>query len=201
MSEYLFDTTPQMAYVDRHELLRSMLTEDAFRARRQLHLSRSATLYVGNLSFYTTEEQLRAAFAPYGHLRDVLMGLSDSTKTPCGFCFVVYEATEAAAMAVASLNGSLLDDRVISVGWDVGCDESRRWGRGAHGGQVVDGVRQNLDEGRGGLGALRRDALGVSAAVAEEEMVVYDWVAPRPAKRGRPTGSYNADRGRNHSPT
>lgn len=188
MSQFLVDTTPRMAYVDRHELLRSMLDEPAFRARRQLHLGRSTTLYVGNLSFYTTEQQLLAHFTAVcgGHVREVVMGLNETSKTPCGFCFIVFESTEAAA-AAASLAGSLLDDRAISVAWDVGCDESRRWGRGAHGGQVVDGVRQTLDTGRGGLGALRRDALGVAAAVAEDEVVTYAWVPPKPVKRGRPT--------------
>lgn len=182
MSSDLVDSTPCMQYVDRHELLRSLLTTEQFQERRQEQLNYSTTVYVGNLSFYTTEEQLYDHFAPCGHIRDIVMGLNEATRCPCGFCFVVYESQAAAVIAVQGLNGTLLDDRVISVGWDVGCDASRRWGRGAHGGQVVDGVRQNLDEGRGGLGALRRDALGVTVSTAEGELVTYAWVAP-PAKR------------------
>ncbi|KEG11271.1 nuclear cap binding protein [Trypanosoma grayi] len=179
MAEYLLDTTPRMAYVDRHELLRSLLTEKDFIMRRQEQLNKSTTVYVGNLSFYTTEEQIWEHFTPCGHVRDVVMGLSEITRTPCGFCFVVFEQQCAAISAVSELHGTLLDDRSITVSWDVGCDASRRWGRGAHGGQVVDAVRQNLDSGRGGLGALRRDELGVAAAVAEEQIVQYTWVPPR----------------------
>ncbi|CCW61740.1 unnamed protein product [Phytomonas sp. EM1] len=183
MSSILVDATPFMAYVDRRELLKSLRSESEFRAHRQVCLNHSTTVYVGNLSFYTSEQQLMEHFRPCGAIRDIVMGLSESSRTPCGFCFIVFEAQAAAAMAVQVLHGTLLDDRVISVGWDVGCDESRRWGRGAHGGQVVDGVRQNLDEGRGGLGALRRDALGVEASLAEEEMLEYTWIAPRVVKR------------------
>ncbi|KAG5472655.1 hypothetical protein LSCM4_01976 [Leishmania orientalis] len=184
MSSDLVDTLPRMQYVDRHELLRSLLTTEEFRVRRQEQLDYSTTVYVGNLSFYTTEEQLYHHFSPCGHIRDMVMGLNEETRRPCGFCFVVFESQAAAVLAVQELDGSLLDDRVVSVGWDVGCDRSRRWGRGAHGGQVVDGVRQNLDEGRGGLGALRRDALGLTALTAAEEQVAYEWVSAPPKRRG-----------------
>lgn len=43
---------------------------------------------------------------------------------------------------------------------------SRRWGRGANGKQVVDGVRPNMDEGRGGLGTLRQAAVVASVGGA-----------------------------------
>lgn len=184
MSINLVDAGPHMEYVDRHELLRSLLTTEAFQERRQEQLCYSTTVYVGNLSFYTTEEQLSDLFGCCGHIRDIVMGLNEGTQCPCGFCFIVFESQRAAVQAVEMLHGALLDDRVISVSWDVGCDGSRRWGRGAHGGQVVDGVRQNLDDGRGGLGALRRDALGVDAAVAMDEVVTYSWITPPPRRRG-----------------
>ncbi|GET90639.1 nuclear cap binding protein, putative [Leishmania tarentolae] len=187
MSSDLVDTVPRMEYVDRHELLRSLLTTEEFRERRQEQLNYSTTVYVGNLSFYTAEEQVYNHFSPCGHIRDIVMGLNEVTRCPCGFCFVVFESQAAAVLAVQVLNGSLLDDRVVSVSWDVGCDGSRRWGRGAHGGQVVDGVRQNLDEGRGGLGALRRDALGVAASTAEEGLIAYEWVEVPPKRRGAHT--------------
>lgn len=162
-----------------------MLTDEDFRAQRQEQLDHSTTIYVGNLSFYTTEQQIWEHFSPCGHVRDVLMGLNETTRTPCGFCFVVFESQESAAIAAESFHRSLLDDRQVSVSWDLGCDATRRWGRGAHGGQVVDGVRQNLDEGRGGLGALRRDAIGVPTAVSDAEVVTYWWVPPKTGKRSR----------------
>ncbi|PWV13787.1 putative nuclear cap binding protein [Trypanosoma cruzi] len=179
MAEYLVDVTPRMAYVDRQELLRSLLPEKDFVARRQEQLDKSTTVYVGNLSFYTTEGQIWEHFASCGHVRDVVMGLNEATRTPCGFCFVVFEQQCAAMCAVSDMHGSLLDDRRITVSWDVGCDASRRWGRGAHGGQVVDVLRQNLDSGRGGLGALRCGELRIGTAVAEEQLVHYNWVPPK----------------------
>lgn len=53
-------------------------------------LSNSCTLYVGNLSFYTSEEQLYELFSMCGEVKRVVMGLDRIRKTPCGFCFVEY---------------------------------------------------------------------------------------------------------------
>ena len=51
-------------------------------------IGQSATLYVGNLSFYTTEEQIYTFFSKSGPVKRIIMGLDKFTKTPCGFCFV-----------------------------------------------------------------------------------------------------------------
>ena len=48
------------------------------------------TLYIGNLSFYTTEEQIYELFSKCGGVRRVIMGLDRYKKTPCGFCFVEF---------------------------------------------------------------------------------------------------------------
>lgn len=77
------------------------LTDRDSRARdsiqeQQLALSQSATLYVGNLSFYTTEEQMYELFSRVtnvsggGGIKRIIMGLDRNTKTPCGFAFVEY---------------------------------------------------------------------------------------------------------------
>lgn len=50
----------------------------------------SCTLYVGNLSFYTTEEQIFELFSKCGDVKRIIMGLDKFKKTPCGFCFVEY---------------------------------------------------------------------------------------------------------------
>ncbi|MPC07642.1 Nuclear cap-binding protein subunit 2 [Portunus trituberculatus] len=55
---------------------------------RMLHST--STLYVGNLSFYTTEEQLYELFGRAGDVKKIVMGLDKFKKTPCGFCFVEY---------------------------------------------------------------------------------------------------------------
>ena len=51
-------------------------------------LEKSATLYVGNLSFYTKEEQIYELFMMCGDVKRVIMGLDRNNHTPCGFCFV-----------------------------------------------------------------------------------------------------------------
>ncbi|CAO3645801.1 unnamed protein product [Cunninghamella echinulata] len=54
-------------------------------------LSSTTTLYVGNLSFYTTEEQIFDLFSKTGEIKRIIMGLNRNQKTPCGFCFVEYD--------------------------------------------------------------------------------------------------------------
>ena len=117
-------------------------------------LQQSTTLYIGNLSFYTTEEQLYELFGRCGELKRIVMGLDRNSKTPCGFCFVEYLRREATDDAVRLLSGSKLDDRIIRVDWDGGFVEGRQYGRGRSGGQVRDEYRSSaeFDAGRGGWG-------------------------------------------------
>ncbi len=56
----------------------------------QAKLNNSTTLYVGNLSFYTSEDQIYELFSMCGEVKRVIMGLDRVKKTPCGFCFVEY---------------------------------------------------------------------------------------------------------------
>lgn len=51
-------------------------------------LANSTTLYVGNLSYFTSEEQVYELFSRAGDVRRVIMGIDRFQKTPCGFCFV-----------------------------------------------------------------------------------------------------------------
>lgn len=64
------------------------------RAEQDRLLRVSSTLYVGNLSFYTTEEQIYELFSKCGDVRRIIMGLDKYKKTPCGFCFVEYYTRE-----------------------------------------------------------------------------------------------------------
>lgn len=50
----------------------------------------STTVYIGNMSFYTTEEQVYELFTRAGEIKKIIMGLDKNSKTPCGFCFVLY---------------------------------------------------------------------------------------------------------------
>lgn len=53
-------------------------------------LETSTTVYVGELSFYTREEQIWELFSRVGEVKRIVMGLNKFELTPCGFCFVEY---------------------------------------------------------------------------------------------------------------
>ena len=57
-------------------------------------------------------------------------------RTPCGFCFIEYYAREDCEAAMAYINGTRLDDRIIRSDYDAGFTEGRQYGRGKSGGQV-----------------------------------------------------------------
>lgn len=114
----------------------------------------SSTCYVGNLSYYTSEEQIHEFFREAGAIKRVIMGLHRVEKTPCGFAFVEFISRTSAEIAETCLNGKLLDSRRIKVDIDPGFKELRQFGRGRAGGQVRDDFREDVDDDRGGLGAL-----------------------------------------------
>jgi nuclear cap-binding protein subunit 2 len=112
----------------------------------------SKTLYIGNLSFYTTEEQIYQLFSSLGDIKRIIMGLDRIKKTPCGFCFVEYYSRQDALDVMKFLNGTKLDERIIRTDIDPGFTPQRQFGRGKSGGQVRDEHRQDYDQGRGGWG-------------------------------------------------
>ncbi|GBG69369.1 hypothetical protein CBR_g4062 [Chara braunii] len=120
----------------------------------EVALRTSTTVYVGNLSFYTTEEQIYEVFSRTGEIKRIIMGLDKNTKTPCGFCFVIYYTREDTEDCVKYISGTILDDRPIRVDFDWGFVEGRQFGRGRSGGQVRDEYRTDYDPGRGGFGKL-----------------------------------------------
>ncbi|XP_040203655.1 nuclear cap-binding protein subunit 2, partial [Rana temporaria] len=115
-------------------------------------LKQSCTLYVGNLSFYTTEEQIHELFSKSGDVKKIVMGLDKMKKTACGFCFVEYYTRADSEHCMRFINGTRLDDRIIRTDWDAGFKEGRQYGRGKSGGQVRDEYREDYDAGRGGYG-------------------------------------------------
>ncbi|XP_043689892.1 nuclear cap-binding protein subunit 2-like isoform X2 [Telopea speciosissima] len=131
-------------------------------------LQTSTTAYVGNMSFYTTEEQVYELFSRAGEIKKIIMGLDKNTKTPCGFCFVLYYSRDDTEDAVKYISGTILDDRLIRVDFDWGFQEGRQWGRGRSGGQVRDEYRTDYDPGRGGYGKLVQKELE-----AQRQLVDY----------------------------
>ncbi|CAL4065744.1 unnamed protein product [Meganyctiphanes norvegica] len=135
----------------------SSYRDQHFRGSRHLQehkLLSSCTLYVGNVSFYTTEEQLYELFGRAGDVKRIVMGLDKQRKTPCGFIFVEYFCREDAESCMRYINGTRLDDRIIRCDWDAGFVEGRQYGRGKTGGQVRDEYRTDYDPGRGGYGKI-----------------------------------------------
>ncbi|KAH7160000.1 hypothetical protein B0J13DRAFT_540130 [Dactylonectria estremocensis] len=120
-------------------------------------LANATTLYVGNLSFYTTEEQVYELFSKCGEIKRLVMGLDRFNKTPCGFCFVEYYTHQDALDCMKYIGGTKLDERVIRTDLDPGFEEGRQYGRGKSGGQVRDEYREDFDEGRGGVGRAVQD--------------------------------------------
>lgn len=86
-------------------------------------------LYVGNLSYSTSEADLREAFMAEGHeVAEVKMVLDRDTGRPRGFAFVEMTTDAGAAHAMANLNGRDLQGRTITV------SEARERGGGGGGG-------------------------------------------------------------------
>ena len=144
-----------MAHLYRDLSVKSLYTDRKYNGGQrgwQQQIEQSTTLYIGNLSFYTTEEQLYALFGRVGEVRRIIMGLDRNTKTPCGFCFVEYHRRTDTEDAIRYIGGCKLDDRIVRVDWDGGFVEGRQYGRGRSGGQVREEYRTDYDAGRGGWG-------------------------------------------------
>lgn len=75
----------------------------------------STKLYVGNLSFLTTENQLTDLFSQAGKVTSTAVIPDKITGKSRGFAFVEMSSTEEAGKAVESLHGKELDGRAITV--------------------------------------------------------------------------------------
>jgi cold-inducible RNA-binding protein len=75
----------------------------------------SANIYVGNLSFDTSTNQLQGLFAEYGEVTDAQIIMDRDTGRSRGFGFVEMESAEAANKAISSLNGKEVDGRQLKV--------------------------------------------------------------------------------------
>jgi cold-inducible RNA-binding protein len=72
-------------------------------------------IYVGNLSYNTTEGTLRTLFAEYGEIESINLITDRDTGRPKGFGFVEMATEQAAQAAISALNGKSIDDREIKV--------------------------------------------------------------------------------------
>jgi len=75
----------------------------------------STKLFVGNLSFKTTENDLQEAFSPHGQVVEANLMMDRMTGRSRGFAFVTYSTPEEAQKAIAAMNGQQLDGRALTV--------------------------------------------------------------------------------------
>ena len=101
-------------------------------------------IYVGNLPFTSTEDELRALFARHGSVQSVSVITDRETGRPRGFAFVEMAEASAAADAIKALDGSQLGGRALRVNEA----QDRRDGGGGGGGRGFGG-------GGGGGGGFR----------------------------------------------
>jgi len=102
----------------------------------------AAKLFVGNLSYQATEEDLRELFQQAGTVESVRIVTDQFTGRPKGFGFVEMSTPEEASRAVEQLNGRVFRDRNLVV------DQARSQGPGGGGGGRPPG-RGPRDDRRG----------------------------------------------------
>ena len=104
-------------------------------------------LFVGNMSFQTTESELRSIFEPYGEITRIQVMTDRDTGRARGFGFVELADDEEAAKAITELNGKELDGRALNVN-EAKPKPERSGPRG--GGGYGRGSRDGGGNGRGG---------------------------------------------------
>ena len=72
-------------------------------------------IYIGNMSFDTTEDQLRQAFEGFGEVSTVKIITDRDSGQPRGFAFVEMSAKDEATAAISGLNGQDLNGRSLNV--------------------------------------------------------------------------------------
>ena len=75
----------------------------------------STKLFVGNLSFNTTENDLNDAFAAHGTVTETNMMMDRETGRPRGFGFITMSSVEEAQKAIEALNGKEMGGRALTV--------------------------------------------------------------------------------------
>jgi RNA recognition motif-containing protein len=117
-------------------------------------------LYVGNLPYSTTEDDLRQMFSEAGNIRSITIPMDKMSNRPRGFAFVEMETGEEASKAISLFNGQELDGRTLNVS-EARPPENRGGsggGGGYSGGGGGGGGSRNYNSGKGsGKGGGNRD--------------------------------------------
>jgi len=120
----------------------------------------STKLFVGNLSFKTTENDLQDAFAAHGTVLETNLMMDRMTGRPRGFGFVTMSTPEEAEKAIQALHGAELDGRPLTVNVARPREERPPGGGGGGGGYRGGGggdrgPRRDFRGGGGGGGERR----------------------------------------------
>jgi cold-inducible RNA-binding protein len=103
-------------------------------------------IFVGNLSYQTTQEDLQAAFEAYGAVERVNIVTDRATGQPRGFAFVEMTDSQAAQTAISQLNGAELRGRAMNV--NEARPKTTGGGNGGYGGKRGQGDGGNRGGGR-----------------------------------------------------
>ena len=101
-------------------------------------------VYVGNLSYSTTEAEITSEFGVYGHVESTTIPFDKVSGRSKGFAFVEMPLRTEAEAAIAGLNGKVLNERTLIVNEARPREDNRT--RGYRGGMSGGGY------GRGGYG-------------------------------------------------
>lgn len=119
-------------------------------------------LFVGNMNFQTTEDELRALFAPFGQVTRVHIAKDRDTGRARGFAFVEMPNDDEASKAMEALNGKEVGGRALKV------NEARPKGEGGRGPERGGGGRGGGGRGGGGRDKYSHDDYRESARQPRE---------------------------------
>lgn len=101
----------------------------------------SNKLYVGNISFNTTEADLNEAFGAHGEVVETALLMDRDTGRPRGFGFITMGSADEAKAAIEAMNGKELDGRALTV--NEAKPREPRTGGGGYGGGGGGGGRRD----------------------------------------------------------
>ncbi|MFN4984074.1 MAG: RNA recognition motif domain-containing protein [Akkermansiaceae bacterium] len=108
-------------------------------------------MYIGNLSFDTTKQDLETLFSEYGAVTDVHLPTDRESGRPRGFAFVTMDSKEAMNKAIAGVDGTDVGGRSLKVNEAQAREErSGGGGGGGYGGGNRGGNDRREERGGGG---------------------------------------------------
>jgi len=125
-------------------------------------------IYVGNLAYSVTENDLRSAFEPFGQIASINIIKDKFSGQSKGFGFVEMPSADEARSAINDLNGKEFKGRALSV--NEGVREQKAVLRGAGPDEDSAAIREAAEAGGGPAGATSRSLLDTGAAVRSDCM-------------------------------